>query len=106
VAQDGQENRKTPRRSVLGHAVIYTPSTRANCVVRDISQTGAKLGVSRNVKLPPVFDLFLVKTNSKRRVLLKWRAGDFAGIEFCTSAASMPQREQTPGGKEQDVWVV
>ena len=106
MAQDGQENRKTPRRSVWGHAVIYTQSARANCVVRDISQTGAKLGVSRSVKLPPVFDLFLVKTNSKRRVLLKWRAGDFAGVEFCTSAISMPQHGQTPGGKDQDIWVV
>jgi hypothetical protein len=104
VPKDGRDNRKAPRLSVLGHAVIIAPAGRANCIVRDISKTGARLGLSRDVKLPAAFDLFLVKTNSKRHVLLRWRAGDFAGVEFCEHAASMSMQGQTP--QEEDVWIM
>ncbi|HEX2725365.1 MAG TPA: hypothetical protein VHN20_06060 [Beijerinckiaceae bacterium] len=34
------------------------------------------------VKLPQAFNLMLLKTNSSRHVLLKWRNGDFAGVAF------------------------
>jgi hypothetical protein len=58
-----------------------------------LSSTGAKLGVSRRVKLPAHFKVALLKTKSVRAVVLKWRRGDFAGVEFCRprkSAAAVP----------------
>ena len=68
--------RKAPRIAVLGHAVVTGPNLRANCIIRDLSSTGAKLGISGKVKLPAGFDLWLLKTRSERRVVLRWRRGE------------------------------
>jgi hypothetical protein len=74
--------RHSARRQVFGLGIVITPDTRANCVIRDLSSTGAKLGISRRVPLPPEFSVALLRTKTIRRVLLRWRRGDFAGVEF------------------------
>jgi hypothetical protein len=95
----GCEKRIAPRRQVFGQAVILGPGLRANCVIRDLSATGAKIGVSRTVKLPEQFEVVLLKTKSVRRVTLRWRRGDFAGIQFCqgeTAPLIEPERTSAP----------
>jgi hypothetical protein len=87
------DKRRAQRKEVFGHAIIVAPGLRADCVIRDLSATGAKLGVSWRVKLPKEFDVVLVKTNSTRHVSLRWRRGDFAGVQFDVSyeAGSTPE---------------
>jgi hypothetical protein len=82
MPDESDNKRAAVRKVVLGHGLISGPNIHANCIIRDISSTGAKLGVSKKIKLPAAFDLWLVKTRSRRRVLLRWRRGDFAGVEF------------------------
>ena len=72
MLDDSHNKRAAPRKVVLGHGVITGPNVQANCVIRDLSSTGARLGVSAKVNLPAAFDLWLVKTRSRRRVLLRW----------------------------------
>ena len=99
-----QNQRRAARVVVLGHGIITAPGVRANCIVRDISSTGAKLGLSRDITLPSEFDLWLKQAGSKRPVLLRWRRGDFAGVEFCqrSSATGSPATSR----KEQEIWIV
>ena len=66
----------------MGHAQIYVEGKGINCVVRDLSNTGAKLGVSRRAHLPSSFILCFVQRKLKFRVRLRWREGDFAGVSF------------------------
>jgi hypothetical protein len=80
--EPNDEKRIASRRRVFGVGVIFARDSRVNCVIRDLSATGAKLGVSRRAKLPQAFAILLLKTNTQRRVKLKWRRGDFAGVEF------------------------
>jgi hypothetical protein len=82
IPERASEKRAAPRRSVFGLAVAVAPDLRTNCVIRDLSSTGAKLNVSRRVKLPHKFRVALLKTKTMRAVLLKWRRGDFVGVEF------------------------
>jgi hypothetical protein len=96
--------RGAERVEVLGHAVVTAPGLRANCVIRDISTTGAKLGVSRQVRLPAAFDLWLMKTRTKRRVLVRWRRGDFVGVEFCQRMTATTTTETSE--EQQDIWIV
>jgi hypothetical protein len=88
VPRDDGENRKAPRRPVFGHAIIRGPNFEADCVIRDLSATGAKIQVRSSIELPPEFNLLLLEANTSRHVLLKWRAGDSAGVEFCKSDRS------------------
>jgi hypothetical protein len=93
AGKGGPEKRKASRRPVLGHCVILTSSTRVSAVVRDISAGGAKLNVPKDVQLPSEFYLGDPKSRSVRKVLLRWRDGDFAGVEFCTSPASAAEKQ-------------
>jgi hypothetical protein len=76
------EKRRTPRTAVLGHVQIVTRGGGINCVVRDLSDTGAKLGISRRAKLPDEFILWFVRRNIKLKARLRWREGDYAGVSF------------------------
>ncbi len=90
MSDSDSNKRNAERRGVFGLAVILAPNIHANCVIRDLSSTGAKLGVSRRIKLPPQFKLALLKTKTVRNVVLKWRRGDFAGVEFSPGPGSQP----------------
>ena len=83
MSETAENKRSAGRREVFGLGVVLAPDLSANCVIRDLSSTGAKLGISRRVKLPSQFAVALLKTKTIRRVSLKWRRGDFAGVEFC-----------------------
>jgi hypothetical protein len=76
------DKRRAPRKDVFGHALIVAPGLRKDCVIRNLSASGAKLAVSSQTSLPDEFDLVLLKTNSTRRVSLRWRHGDFVGVQF------------------------
>jgi hypothetical protein len=47
------------------------------------------------VKLPPEFHLLDPKTNSARRVALRWREGDLVGVQFCEASG--------PKGKDKTI---
>jgi PilZ domain len=83
LPQDGRDKRVAPRYRVLGHAQIIGRTGAINCVVRDLSDTGAKLGVSSQVRLPAEFDLRFVRRRLTLRVRIRWRAGEYVGVAFC-----------------------
>jgi hypothetical protein len=100
----GPDRQIAPRRRVLGYCLIVAPGIRANGIIRDVSATGAKVGISSRVKLPSEFHIVDPKTNSARRVALRWREGDFAGVHFCDPSPSQ-EREGT-GEQMPNVWHV
>ena len=64
-------------------------------MIRDLSDTGAKLGVSSETQLPGEFDLWLVQRKLKLRVRLRWRRGEYAGVSFCAmeNAFKLPKAQ-------------
>lgn len=54
----------------------------ADCELRDLSASGAKIHLSSLYKLPPRFILLLHQTGVAYEVVLKWRRGDLAGLSF------------------------
>lgn len=54
----------------------------ADCVIRDLSGSGAKIELSQLVKLPPRFLLIHLQEGVALEVVLKWRRGDLAGMAF------------------------
>jgi hypothetical protein len=102
MPDNNNNKRAAPRKVVLGHGLIIGPDVQANCIIRDLSSTGARLGVSGKINLPAAFDLVLVKTRSRRRALLRWRRGDFAGVEFSQGTADKTTDSST---NNQDAWI-
>ena len=96
----GFDKRIAPRKQVFGEAVILAPGGKARCIIRDLSATGAKIGVSHEVKLPDQFELVLLKTKSIRRVTLRWRHGDHAGVQFCQGETAPTLPQESASGSE------
>jgi PilZ domain len=76
------EDRREERRRVLLQAKILVGREVIWCAVRDISNSGAKLEIGEDVRLPPEFDLVIGKRDEIVRARLRWREGCFAGVSL------------------------
>jgi hypothetical protein len=54
----------------------------ADCVIKDLSENGAKIELSHLHKIPPRFILINFQAGVAFEVVLKWRRGDLAGMAF------------------------
>jgi hypothetical protein len=89
------EKRSAPRtRSFLkGKAIFNNRQSTLDCLVRDISASGARLEVSNAVLLPDSFDLYVAQKDSTSRARITWRRDGEIGVEFehPQAAAAPPQ---------------
>lgn len=77
------ERRAEPRVPVNAPGrVIYGPKLAmwADCIIRDLSTSGAKIEVSHFYRIPPRFVLLHLQAGVAFEVVLKWRRGDLAGM--------------------------
>lgn len=83
------ERRNAPRgRTFIGGKVDFNNSfCVVDCLVRNMSETGARLTFADTAVIPDQFDLRLPQKNQIRRARLIWRHHDQVGINFV---------EQTP----------
>lgn len=103
-APDYLERRVEPRETTRQPVRAYfgeNLSLWADCELRDLSASGAKIHVSSLYKLPPRFSLLLHQQGVAFDVVLKWRRGDLAGLSFearhdlasASTARMIPVRE-------------
>ncbi|MBV9568344.1 MAG: PilZ domain-containing protein [Hyphomicrobiales bacterium] len=65
---------------------FYNRNVTIDCIVRDISPTGAKLEVDRAHVLPQEFDLEVPQRSAVYPCELKWRKENAAGVRFKENA--------------------
>lgn len=78
------EGRASDRvRSFLRARIIYNNNNSTiDCIVKNISPTGAKMDVSRLMSIPAEFDLDIPQKGRVFRARISWRDGDSLGVEF------------------------
>ncbi|WP_412758542.1 PilZ domain-containing protein [Methylobacterium radiotolerans] len=83
------ERRNTPRlRTYLGAKISFDASyCVVDCLVRDLSQNGAKLVLSETAILPGYFDLIVPKKGWTLRAELVWRGTDRIGVAFLNNGS-------------------
>lgn len=92
------ERRSSSRqRSFLRGCIFFNNRRSAvDCLIRDISDTGARLTFSSTVAIPDVADLYIAQREQMLRIRVEWRHGDEAGVTFVSggqaSKASEPAR--------------
>lgn len=69
--------------------------TEIPCNVKDISKSGAKLGVPSSWDLPPAFMLKVLGRDFVMKVRLAWRRGHFAGVHI-EQIAKLPAPVEAP----------
>jgi hypothetical protein len=79
-----QERRTDDRgRSFLGGRIVFNNRCSSiDCVVRDMSSTGARVRVSTAVMLPDEFELMVPKQGRSWKVRIAWRKPQEFGLEF------------------------
>lgn len=78
-----REQRKSVRVKIQCRAALKTAAAapQLDCVVSDISQTGAKIIVDSAAQLPAEFTL-LLSHNVKRQCEVVWRSDKQVGVRF------------------------
>lgn len=79
-----EERRKTSRaRTFLGARLAYNKQfATLDCLVRNLSEDGAKLHVSDGVTVPDEVDLTIAQRQTPIRAHVIWRKGEEAGVAF------------------------
>jgi hypothetical protein len=78
------DKRTSPRlRSFLKGSVVFNGGqNNLDCLIRDMSTTGARLELSASITLPDRFDLYLPHRDETCKVHIQWRRGTQIGVAF------------------------
>lgn len=87
---------KCERVRTLIHARVnfYEGSSSADCQIKDLSSTGARLSISAAVALPRDFLLEIPSLNHTHKAALRWRIGELAGVQFIDDCAADSKASQ------------
>jgi PAS domain-containing protein len=90
------EHRIALRRRTLKPAKIVFNDRQSviDCLVRNLSDTGACLEVTSQAGVPPVFELQIESESSNRRCQLIWQSDNKIGVGFTNEAAETSDEDE------------
>ena len=77
-----RQNERAPRQRVLKAATMEFDGATMDCVVRNISETGAALEIAASLDIPPEFNLMIPGHGASHRCQVKWRKENRIGVAF------------------------
>ena len=86
------ERRIAQRQKSFLRGCIYFNNRRSatDCLIRDISPTGARLIFSDTVTVPDMVDLYIPQKDQMLRAQVQWRHGDEVGVGFPAATKAKP----------------
>jgi hypothetical protein len=79
---DNRRSHPRVRSFLQGRIYFNKRNSSLDCLVRDLSEDGARLKVSSSVALPEVVELHLPNKNETHQATVQWRTGDEIGVAF------------------------
>lgn len=96
--------RSEPRNPSNWIAVAVMPDgTEVPCNVKDVSKTGARIGMPESVILPEKFRLRILGKDVSCLVRVAWRRGDYAGLRIDSVARTSVIEAPRPAPVAKDV---
>ncbi|MBB2964961.1 PilZ domain-containing protein [Methylobacterium sp. R2-1] len=80
ISEKRQEARK--RTFLKGRILFNKGASTMDCLIRDLSEAGARLELSETSTLPEVFDLYIQQKDATLRSTLRWRRDGAVGVAF------------------------
>lgn len=88
-----EHRRELRQRTFLkGRIIFNNGASSMDCLVRDMSASGARLALSQSAILPDSFDLLIPAKEKTYRSSLCWRRSDGVGIVFADESTGAVQR--------------
>jgi PilZ domain len=78
------------QKSFLRGCIYFNNRSATDCLIRDISPTGARLIFSDTVSVPDMVDLYIPQKDQMLRAQVQWRHGDEVGVGFPAAAKAKP----------------
>ena len=78
---------------IKGRIYFNNRLSSMDCIVRDVTEKGARLQVSESVALPDTFEIYLPNKDEHFRAQVQWRKGDQLGVSWTPEAASRQKSE-------------
>jgi hypothetical protein len=80
----GDNRRRAPRMRTLkgGRIVIGSGVSVFDCLIRNLSDTGAMLAMSNPFGIPSHFDLMMDSAKPRRPCTVRWRSDAALGVSF------------------------
>lgn len=94
ISEQRQDIRK--RTFLKGLILFNKGASSMDCLIRDLSETGARLELSETSTLPEVFDLYIPQKDETFRATLRWRRDGGVGIAFGPQRKAAPAPESAP----------
>jgi PilZ domain len=84
------ERRRGTRQKSFLNGLVYVDKRRGamNCLVRDLSEVGARIVFSGAVTLPRSFSLHIPQREQTFHAEVQWRRGDEIGLAFTPAGAA------------------
>jgi len=77
------ENRRISRlRTLKGGSIVFGLTSVIDCVIRNMSETGAQLSVESPIGIPDCFALLIKPGRIKRDCRVTWRKANRIGVRF------------------------
>ncbi len=85
-------------RSFLRAQIIFNNRmSTIDCIVKNISPTGARVALNETLALPTEFDIYIPQRGRSHHARLVWRDTDSIGIDFINApAAAAPSLPEMP----------
>jgi hypothetical protein len=81
------EKRQTARhRALKGGSISFSGGAKIDCVIRNLSETGAALEVESPIGIPDDFMLFVNQEETKWSCHVAWRSAKKIGVRFLGSS--------------------
>jgi hypothetical protein len=81
-------------RTFLRAQIIYNNGlTTIDCLVKNISSTGAKIAISESMSVPAEFDLCIPQKNKTYHARMAWRDASAIGVDFIFLETQVQQPE-------------
>ena len=89
-----ETKRISQRRKVLkeGKIVSLDYNTVIDCIVKDVSETGARIKCIHQSAIPDEFRLLMPGDETIREARVMWRRGDLIGLRFTGDVKKAPPR--------------
>jgi hypothetical protein len=88
------ERRASRRQKSFLRGVVYFDKRRSEtaCLVRDLSEDGARIVLSQTITIPDVIELQIPQREQTLSARVQWRRADEVGLSFST--ATTPRENQ------------
>ena len=89
------ERRASRRHKSFLRGIVYFDKRRSEtaCLVRDLSEDGARIVLSQTITIPDVIELQIPQREQMVSARVQWRRADEVGLSFCKAETATTPRE-------------